>query len=99
MLHLKHACRFYEEGILKVADSPANFNNRNAAAVVRGGSLYTAKYLVAHMRNGLYAFTAVFKRAFARDDRLVHHPARHVVFVGQVATEKAFVVTHVLVGL
>src|SRR3989344_4802979 len=51
------------------------------------------------MRNRFNTFTAVAEGALARDDGLIHHPARHVVLVGQIATEKTLIIAHILISL
>ena len=98
VLHLHHPRGFDEERILEIPHRTADLDNRNTAAIMVSRSLHASDNLVAHMRYRLDEFSVVTERAFAIDNRLVHHSARHVIFVREVATEETFVITHILVG-
>src|SRR3989338_310037 len=99
MLHFQHARRLYEKRVLEVADSAADFYDRYAAAVVGGRGFHTRDNLIAHVRYRFNEFAVIAERTFTIDYRLVHHSARHVIFVGEVAVQEALVVAHVLIGL
>src|SRR3989344_1660676 len=78
----------------------ASFSLRRLSSVcVERAPSQAPDNLIAHMRYRLDTFPAVREIAFALDDRLVDHPARHVILGAEVAPQEALVVAHVLVGL
>src|SRR3989338_1803591 len=99
ILHLERARRLDKKRVLKIADRAAYLDDRNFAAVILCGRLHAVHDLVAHMWDRLDELPLIAERAFACDDRLVHHAACHVVVVREVAPKKTFVVPHILIGL
>ncbi len=99
VLEMHDARRIDKKRVGKITERAAYFHDRHVGLCHARGALQALDDLVAHVRNGFYAFSPVSQIAFAFDDRLVDHPAGHVILGAEVAPQEPFVVAHVLIGL
>ena len=99
MIHLEHSRRLDKECVLEIANRATNLDDRHATPILCGGGFYATQDFIAHVRDSFDTSPAISERTLARNDRLIHHATRHIVFIGKVAPQESFVVPHILIGL
>src|SRR2546430_1443978 len=99
MTHLEHAGRFYEHHVLIVADRTADLNYGNVGFIYLGSMLKSIDDLIAYMRYGLNAFAAKLQCPLFFYHMFIDHAARNVIVSSEIAAEKSFIISHVLIRL
>ena len=99
MFHLHHARGLEEQNVLILTDSSTNLDEGDIGLGCLGSGFDAANNFLGHMRHYLNAFTAVLKITFLFDHRLVNTTRGHVIDLGNVDVEIAFVGTNILISL